>query len=169
MLTFPFTGRLQDLVPFPLIVAHSLPLHSLVNLFHSFHPHPPTQPTLHNSWKIFTSCFFPLLSVDAQCREKKVFSERFFFVSNSVCSKMNEFVPFLCDQETGIFVCFFGIGCTVPYIIFFLLLFLMCFVFVFLRFWFCCVWICCWRPFFISAMFHTFCIQKCHRWTFVIN
>jgi hypothetical protein len=67
------------------------------------------------------------------------------------------------------FCLFFGIGCTVPYIIFFFVVVSHVSVFVFLRFWFCCVWICCWRPFFISAMFHTFCNQKCHRWTFVIN
>ena len=53
---------------------------------------------------------------------KEVFSGKVFF-SVSVCSKMNEFVRFLCDQGTGIFVCCFGIGCTVPYIIIFFCLF----------------------------------------------
>jgi hypothetical protein len=44
---------------------------------------------------------------------------------------MNEFVPFLCDQETGIFVCFLELVVQFRTLSFLLLLFLMfpCFFF----------------------------------------
>lgn len=125
MLTFPFTGRLRDfgsfcwLSPtFFLLTPHTL----LVNLFLSFSPSPLNPPYTTRERYLPIVCFFSLSYLLTQCHEKKYFRGS-FFVSVSVCSKMNEFVRFLCDQGTGIFVCCFGIGCTVPYIIIFFCLF----------------------------------------------
>lgn len=126
-----------------------------------FFPSPETQPTLHNPRKILTKSW-PFLDFDAMSW-KEVFSARF------CCFVFFESDWFSCVcviSGQAFFVCFFGIGCTVPSIITFCVYFLphshfFYIILILLR-------ICCWRPFFTSAVFHTFCNQKCHRWTFVI-
>jgi hypothetical protein len=125
MLTFPFTGRLRDfgsfcwLSPtFFLLTPRTL----LVNLFLSFSPSPLNPPYTTRERYLPIVFFFFSLICWRNVTKRSIFGEG-FFVSVSVCSKMNEFVRFLCDQGTGIFVCCFGIGCTVPYIIIFFCLF----------------------------------------------
>ena len=111
------------LVPF--VDCHPLssslhPALSLSTCFSPFHRRHSTHLTqlVKDIYQLFL--FFSLICW-RNVTKRSIFGEGFFSVS--VCSKMNEFVRFLCDQGTGIFVCCFGIGCTVPYIIIFFCLF----------------------------------------------
>lgn len=131
-----------------------------------FSSSPATQPTLHNSWKIFTNSF-----LFSNCWRKALKRSLFGMVFLCFARKWLIFARLCLTRGQAffcLFVCFGGIGCTVPYIITFCVYFLPHAQSFFMIFDFCYEF-CCWRPFFISAVFHTFCNQKCHRWTFVIN